>query len=184
MLINVEYAFFKEIHSLSDLIITYCLIIEILISLFLGLSSKYIAKISAHLSQNNRVFRFNEYSYKTFDKTTITSCFLFSNAAPEFVIIKYHNSIALSEEFYNSMGEKAIIKYQDINDRGTLQWSILYSPFLIALICLPLIFGCFLFLASNNFPLLRNFSIELICSAIFWTITMPWIFLIPKLIKK
>jgi hypothetical protein len=169
---------------LNDLLIAHYLIVEISISLFLGLSIKYLAKISAQSSQNNRVSPFNEYFYKTFDKTTITSCFLFSNIDPEFVIIKYHNGIALSEEFYNFMGEKAIIKYQDLNDRGTLQWSILYSPFLLSLICLPLIFGCLLFLTSNNFPLLRNFSVELICSAIFWTITMPWIFLIPKLIKK
>lgn len=175
---NIDYDFFKEIYSLSNLII------EILISLFLGLSSKYLSKISAHLSQNNQVILLNEYSYKTFDKTTITSCFLFSNIAPEFVIVRHGNGMISSEEFYNFMGEKAIIRYQDINDRGTLQWSILYSPFLIALICLPLISGCFLFLTSNNFPLIRNFSVELICSAIFWTLIIPWIFLISKLIKK
>jgi hypothetical protein len=179
--IDIDPTILGNIHLPQDSIILQCFLLEVISAIIFSLTRKHIAKSLVSYSSKDKSISFDEYCPNNFSKSTIA--YLFILLEPDTVIFKYQAEDLILEEFYNLLGEKVTIKYEENNDKGVFKSSLFSSPILTFLIHLPLITGVLLFLLRNILPSTKEISVAMIFSAVYWTLILPWIFLAYKLIK-
>jgi hypothetical protein len=173
-----------ELETVSDATLFLCFAAELIGYLLIGLSNKITARIRAHRSSSIRVFRGEEYSSPRFDKTMPDPEFGLFGCRPRLVLAHYINDQIVREEFYNLMGERSVAQYENGEFEKTVNDNIFDSPLWLCFQGIPLFCGFPLWLLSFLVPTIKDFSIALLSSGVFWVIILPWLSIIPGLLKK
>jgi hypothetical protein len=174
----------RELQTVSDLTLYLCFAGELIGYVLLGLGNKIIARIRARQSSSIRLFRGWEYSSPQFGNGMPDPSYGLAGVKPKFILVHDNNGQIAREEFYNFIGERSVAQYQNGTFECVVEESLLDVPMWLCFFGVPLFCGFPLWLVSFLVPAIKEFSVALLFSGVFWVIITPWLFIVPGLLKK